>query len=351
MYTRAITDFIANGNFSGSVAQKLQSMGMNINALRTYIDDKGQTCLNVNGKAVVIKSNATLRYDEWKLYDEAVIKVARARMQGIMDLESRGLVYNIGNGLATTVMQYEDMSDITGAQMSMDGLTRGKNDRPEFDIKYLPLPIIHKDYQINTRVLAASRNGSMPLDTTMAELAAIKVAEQCETILFQGTSSYTFGGGVIYGYCDHPNRVTGSLNCAWDSSAATGATILDDVLTMKQASIGVKRFGPWVLYIPTAYERVLDDDFKAASDKSVRQRILEIKGIEDIKVADYLTDGSVLLVNMQSDTIRIVNGLPLAPVEWESEGGMVHNYKVMTIKVPQIRTDQNLSCGIIHYTE
>jgi uncharacterized linocin/CFP29 family protein len=346
-----ITDFIANGKITGSVAQKLLQSGMNINALRPYIDSEGKHFITVNGKPVMTQ-NATLMYDEWKTFDDAVVKVARARMNGIADLESRGLVFNIPNGLASTVLQYEDMGDISKASISMDAIVRGKNDRPEYGIKYLPLPIIHKDFQIGARVLAASRKGSMPLDTTMAELAAIKVAEMCETMLFQGSSSYTFGGGTIYGYCDFPHRVQGKLTYPWDSSVATGKTMLADIVAMKAAAIGVKRFGPYVLYIPTDYETVLDEDYTTGyTDMTVRDRILKLSGIEAIKVCDYLTAGSVLLVQMTSDVIRIVNGMPLSPVEWQEEGGMLTHYKVMTIKVPQIREDQNNSCGIVHFTE
>ena len=327
MRTEASVDAIFRGQATGTVAQRLLNNAMNVNALRT---------------------NATLRKDEWKHYDLAVVQAAQERLVGVADLMGRGLVLRIANGLGKTVLEYEDASDIEGAQLSMDGVTRGLNDRIEYDLKFMPLPIIHKDFQINVRVLNASRTTGASLDTAMAELSARKVAEKEEELLFQGSSSYTFGGGTLYGYVDAPNRNTVTLALAWDNVAKTGEQILTDVKNMKQASIDALHYGPWVLYIPTAYETVLDGDFKANSDKSIRTRLLEIAGIEDIKVVDKLAANNVVLVQMTSDVVRMVEGLPLTTVEWQTEGNMIFHFKVMTIAVPQVRADQEGNSGITH---
>ena len=348
-------DFILNGQANGSVAQKLVASGMNTNALRPYIGKDGRPYITfmVNGKPVAkpIVGNATLRKDEWKHYDTAVIKAAQERLVAVADLQSRGLTYNIPNGMGTTVLEYEDMSDTEPASLSMDGITRGEADRPEFDINYLPLPIIHKDFFINARVLASSRTTGAPLDTTMAELAGRKVAEKAEEMLMIGASSYAFGGGTLYGYMDFTHRGQYTLAVHWNDSGATGDTILADVIGMKQASIDDRYYGPWMIYIPTNFETAIDADFKAASDKTIRQRLLEVDGIQGIKVVDKLTDDNIVMVQMTSDVIRIVNGMAITVVEWESEGGMRFHFKVMAIIVPQPRADQDDRCGIIHATK
>lgn len=337
---------------SGSVAQRLIGNGMNVNALRPWIGRDGRFYIAVNqgGKLVArpVANAATLRKDEWKQYDTAVVKEARQRLQGIADLESRGLVFNIGNGLGKTVLESENLGEFTSAEMNMDGVTRSKGDRPVYGIGYLPLPIIHKDYQINARVLAASRTTGDPLDTTASELATRQVVEKMETILFQGSSNYSFGGGTIYGYCDFPYRNTVDLATTWDTSGVTGQDILEDVLAMKQAMLNDRFYGPFVVYVPSNYETKLDEDFKASGDITIRQRLLQIQNISDVKVSDFLADDNVIMVQMTSDVVRIVNGMEISPVEWQSEGGMVLHYKVMGIKVPQIRATQGEHCGICH---
>jgi uncharacterized linocin/CFP29 family protein len=356
-------DVIQAGQF-GAVANQLMANAM-VNGkldpgrMRPYgkINNKGQfvgAYVNSNGVERPV-TNATLRKDEWKQYDEALLKAAKIRLNGVADLQSRGLTYNIANGFGKTVLEYEDMSEMGDAQVNMDGVTRGINDRVECNIKYLPLPIIHKGFDINARVLAASRTTGESLDTAQVTEATFKVSEKLEEILFTGLSSYTFGGGTIYGYTDFPSRITGSLTGNWDdltdnSDGTVGQQILNDVLAMKQASINALHYGPWILYVPTNFETVLERDYVADYGKSIRNRILETPGIEAVKVADKLTADNVLLVQMTENVVRMVNAFPITNVEWQSEGMMLYHYKIMTIMVPQLRADANGNTGIVHYS-
>lgn len=353
--TTAQVDATFHGKAYGSVAQKLQAGGMQVGMLRPWIGTDGNTYVTVNQggqpKAVPIVNDATLRKDEWKQYDEAIIRVARERLTGIADLESRGLVYNITNGLAKTVLEYEDMDDPGEASVSMDGVAKAKAFRPQFGIKYLPLPIIHADYFLNARVLASSRTTGEALDTTMAEVAVRRINEKLEDMLFGGaTNEFAFGGGTIETYITFDHRETGSMTAHWNDSAATGATILGDVLGMIQKSIDNSYYGPWVLYIPTEFQTAIEEDYVVGYPKTIRQRLLEVNGLQDIKVADRLATDNIVLVQMTSDVVRLVTGMAITPVEWESEGGMRHHFKVMTIKVPQLRADHNNKTGIVHYT-
>lgn len=354
-------DFIGkNGQASGNFAQALLANGkFDPGRMRPYISHDGRAYITVykgsgdpqkpeSYQAVPIQTNATLRRDEWKQLDEAIIPVSETRLNGIKDLIDNNLVFNLTNGLGTTVLEWHDVSDALEAEMTMDGVSKAKGDRPDYGTNYLPLPIIHADYEINARVLAASRNLGNPLDTTMAERAARKVSEQLESLLFTNTT-YSFGGGTIYSYLNHPDRNTISLSQNWDASGKSPAEIIDDVLAMKQASINAKHYGPWRLYVPTAYETVLDEDYDTSgtSTQTIRQRIETINGINGVKVIDTLPANTVVLVQMTSDVVRLVRGMPIQNVEWTTQGGMITKYKVMTIQVPQIRSDYNGASGIV----
>jgi len=350
-YDQATMELIQNGAGHGPVANRLMASGMNIGVMKPWVGSDGRSyqTIMVNGQAKAIplfNTTATLRKDEWKQMDDAILFAAQERLVAVGDLYARNLVYRIGNGLGKTVLEYEDLSELTAAEITMDAVTPSKRDRPEYELKYLPLPIIHKDFSFNIRALTASRNSGQPLDTTTGIMAARVVAEKVEDIYFNGASTYTYGGGTLYGLIDHPQNNDVTLSAHWDASAKTGTDILDDVREMKQASIDAKHYGPWVLYVPTAYETVLDDDYKSDSDKTIRQRILEISGIQDVKVADKLPADKVVMVQMTTDTVRIVEGLALTTVEWQEQGGLTTNYKVMAIMVPQIRADQNGNCGV-----
>ena len=363
-------DFIANGNANGVMGQALQANGLNASMMRPFLAKDPKTGLLgayvtvfkggdvkdiKNYAAKPIQANATLRRDEWIALDEAVQLASRQRLVGVGALEDAGLVYNLGNGMGTTVLEYTDMADFGDAQVDMEGLAKSKNDRPDYGTHYLPLPIIHSDYQINARALSVSRNMGNALDTTSAEQAARKVAELLEDMLFTART-FKFGGGTIYSYINHPDRNPQTLTLAWDDASKTPKQILDDVLTAKGTAIADGHFGPYDLYIPTAYEVVLDNDYiTAVSDvqqggtsQTIRERILKVDGVKAIKVADRLPANNIVLVQMTSNVVRLVKGMAIQNVEWESHGRFVTNYKVFTIQVPQIRSDADSKSGIVH---
>ena len=349
-------DFIGNGKSQGELGAYFGSQ-MDVGNLKPYIGKDGNAYVTTfkggdakspsSYKTTKLNTNATLRRDEWKQLDEAILKISESRLGGVQDLISNGLVYNLGNGMGSTVLETHTMSDAMEADLTMDGISRSKNDRVNYETEYLPIPIIHVDYEINLRALAASRKLGNALDITSAERATRKVNQKLETMLFTDTT-YAFGGGTIYSYLNHPDRNQETLSTNWDASAMTAALIIDDVLAMKQASISAKHFGPWKLYIPTAYETVLDEDYDTTKGITIRERILKIGGIKGVEIIDTLTADNVLLVQMTSDVVRLVRGMGIQNVQWKSEGNFIENFKVMTIQVPQVRSDQDRNSGIIH---
>lgn len=342
---------------NGSTGFAGQVSGMSVHQMRPYVGADGKAYITTyNGGdpkspksygSVPIQTNATLRRDEWNRLDTAVQQIAEARLNGIQDLITNGLTYDIGNGMGSTVLEYHDISDALEAEMTMDGVSRAKGDRPNYTAKYLPLPIVHADYELNARVLSASRSLGQPLDTTLAERASRKVNERLEKMLFTNTN-YGAYGGTIYSYVNFPSRNKINLAKAWNAAGTTAAEIIADVMSMKQAAIDAHFYGPYVLYVPTSYEVRLDNDYDTTRGNTIRQRIMAIEGIKAVKVADTLATGNVLFVQMTSDVVRLVRGMGLQNIEWQTEGGMVHKYKVMTIQVPQIRADQEEHCGIVH---
>lgn len=315
------------GKHRGSVAEVLLANDMNPEALRV---------------------NDVLRKDEWKQLDDVVVEISKQRMVGVADLVNAGLVFNLENGLGTTVLEFETESDMADAQLSMDAITRGRADAQEFEIGYLPLPIAHKDFNINIRVLNASRKLGRPLDTTRAATSSRKVVEIIEQTLFRGAGTFKFGGGNLYGYCNHPSRQTLSLGTAWDTSGVTGAQILAKVLDACALLDAKKRYGKCNLYVPTAYGAVLDDDFKANTTDTIRARLKMIDRINDVKVADKLSADNVVLVEMVPETARMVIGFQPTTFQWESEGGFQLNFKAAALMVPQIRADYDGNCGVVH---
>jgi uncharacterized linocin/CFP29 family protein len=347
-------DYILNGQGAGDVASKLMACNMDPNVLRPYsVNGKSYITTIKNGKPTPVfvgNADSTLRVDEWKRLDEAVVKAGQPRLKAVADLRSRGLVYDIPNGMGTTVLQTEAQSDINSAKVSMDGVDTADNDRPLYSTVNLPLPIIHKEFSFSARQIMVSRNTGTPLDTTMVELASRKVAEEAEKLLIGNSASYdqyTFGGGTIYGYTDYTYRNTKTMT-APTASGWTASDFIEEILDMRKSSQDDYYYGPWMLYVSPDWDQYLDDDYKTALADTLRERVARINGIMGIRTLDYLTGYQAILVQMTPDVVREVIGMDLTTVEWESRGGMMKHFKVMAIMVPQIRADYNSNCGIVH---
>ena len=128
----------------------------------------------------------------------------------------------------------------------------------------------------------------------------------------------------------------------------TGEQILQDVQNMIALQIANGFNSAFYLYIPTAWNGKLDADFKANSDLTIRERLMKLDNIGAIKISDKIESGNVSLVNMEKRTVRIVNGLALQNLEWDSKGGLLKTYKSLAIQVPEVRSDFRGKCGVVH---
>jgi hypothetical protein len=351
-----MADFLLNGQANGSVASTLLANDFNPDSLRPFVHNGRKYVFktNANGQKVAVpapRRNATLRYEDWKTIDSMVVKTYKERLRAVADFRSRGLQYVVPGGMAKTVLLTETQSDMSPAEVSMDGKSQAANDRPTFTLTNLPLPIIHKDFGFNARQLAASRQGGSPLDLSGAELAARRVAEEAEK-LFIGNSTvadqYNFGGGTIYGLTDHPDRNTQVLT-APTATGWTAATLLAEVLAMRQSANDANVHGPFGLYFSQAWDQYLDGDYDTnARVLTLRQRLAMIDGIQFVRTLDYMSSFDAVLVGLRSDVARVVVGMEIVTVQWEVEGGMELRYKVMAILVPQIRSDDASNSGVVH---
>lgn len=371
------TDFVFNGEAHGSVAEQLAGVRFDPGLLRPYTkrDGKGYVTVNVGkdydgntlyeekpinqliNNGVQVSNATTLRKDEWIELDRAVLRAARQRLRAWTDLASRSSFGGF-NGMSKLLLEHETMSDPGEAVVDFDGLTSGRNDQPNFQLEGLPLPITHSDFFFSSRRLAVSRNSGTPLDTAMAEAAGRRVAEMVEKTLIGTVTGPTYGVAAnygntpsVYGYTNHPDRVT--KTDLTTPTGSNGPSVLTDVLEMIELAYAANFYGPFMLYHSTSYSQFMDNLFSTTepSAGTLRNRIREIEDIQDVRRLDYLTSGyQLLLVQMTPDVARAVNGMDMTTVQWESVGGMRVNFKVMGIMVPQLRSDFNGNMGLVHGT-
>ena len=267
------------------------------------------------------------------------------------------------DGMSKTILEHETMSDPGEAMVDMDGVTEGRVDEPRYQLEGLPLPITHSSFWFGKRRLAVSRNTGTPLDTTMAEACGRRVAEMVEKTLIGTVTGLTFGTAAnysnsprVWGYTNFIDR-----NTKTDLTTPTGSNpnaTVADVLAMRDSLYDDNFFGPYMLYHSTDWDQYLDNDYyvlttsgATAPTKTLRNRLREIEGIQDVRRLDFLTNTfTLLLVQMTSDVVQAVNGMDISTIQWETQGGMKLHFKVMCIHVPRIRSDYDGRCGILHAT-
>lgn len=349
------TDFILNGAASGNISSQLLATGGDLGVLRPFVGEDGRSYITVNDgkggdRAIVTNAGATLRKDEWEQIDDVVVKAARKRLNIVNWLRGSGLSVSLPNAFGTTVFQYERQSDISAARVSMDALSPGDNDRPVYDLVNLPLPIISKEVTMSSRQLAASRRGNTPLDTSMLELAAVKVAEEAEKLHLGTYGSFSFGGASLYGLTNFPNRNTGNLT---DPAGGgwTPATTYNEVITMLKALYDEFHYGPFKLWYSTDFMPYMLRPYSTAYESTNLERtIAQISQISSVQLCDYLTGKQLLLVQESSSTVRTIIGMDVQTVQWQERGGLLEKFRVMAMMVPQMKVDINGNCGIAHYS-
>ncbi len=324
-------DIISSGggglSGSGDVATRLLESGFNVNALRT---------------------NDVLRKDEWSQYDQVLVEVARQRLPLVSSLVSAGLTHNIQNGLGTTILEWEDVSDMEPADVSMAGVTRGEQDTLEYVLRSMPLPIVHKDFTINIRKLEASRTTGQPLDTAQAALAARLVAEATEAMVIDGHAT-AVGTAVIYGLNTVPNSqaITMSGGFTWGVDS-TAATIITDALAAIAALQDDFMWGPYALVVDYATWNFLMTDYDTTTNtgRTILERLQQIEGISSIIPSTNCPAETAFMYQLTSDVIDEVIAMQPTVVQWETQGGMQLHFKVMSIMIPRVRFTQTLQSGI-----
>lgn len=317
-------------------------------------------------------NHTSLRKDEWRLLDDAVARAARSRLKAWQDLVNVGAFTGF-DGLSKLVLEYESISDPGTAKLDFDALSTTSNDSPRFALRGLPLPIVHCDFWFSDRRLRVSRNSGTPLDTTLAEAAARRVAEMVEamTIGLIDPSVTEYGTVTqgpsrheepvrVYGYINTPHRLTETFTAPTAANWRPSTTV-NEILGALDVLYQNKFYGPFVIYHSTNWDKYLDADYwtgdgtgTAAVTQTLRQRIQQIEGITAVKRLDLLvgTGDSFTMVIVQAtpDVARAVIGLDVTTVQWDERGGFEHHFKVMAIMVPQIFANFENKTGILHAT-
>jgi uncharacterized linocin/CFP29 family protein len=244
------------------------------------------------------------------------------------------------------------MGDMTPAEVSMEGTTKGKNDKISFETQYTPVPIIFKDFDISQRMLEASRQAGMgsgraTLDTSQARTATIMVRDTLESMLFKGLPTKLMGHDIV-GYTNAPYRIS-DTGLDFGTAGNGHKTFVKAVNALATAGFD----GPFTAYVSsTQYGQLLNllgitDQFNELT--AIKNTIPEIANIRRIP-ARFLADGEMLLVKLDRNTVDLAVAQQITPMQWEEMGGRLIYFRIAAAMAPRIKFDKAGKCGVLHYT-
>lgn len=293
-------------------------------------------------------TNSQLTQAEWAVLDAAVIQRAKLRLNIVADLRAAGLTQE--TTLANMLSQWRVASERTAATVSMDGRTRSNRDRTDKQTFGVPVPIIHDAYSIGRRELLASRTLGASLDTTEAAAAASAVIESAETMVFNGSSGIVVSGSTIYGLTTHGARKTDTAANFGGGDFGTISNILPTFLGAISAMAANRYHGPFNVYASgTQYIQMLARYADGSGQKAL-DAVLDLPQIASVQPSDFLSDGVIVLVQMTSDVIDLVQAGTVENREWVAPDGEELFFKVMMVMAPRLKQDYAGNLGVCHIT-
>jgi len=126
------------------------------------------------------RTDEPLTTEQAKFIDERIAVAARQVLVGRKLAPVRGPV-----GLGVQLYSYDKLSEMSAAQVDFlfSALSKDTINLTRLNV---PIPVLHKEFQIDRRDLESSRRMGTPLDSSAAEAAAYKVGLQEDTLLIEG---------------------------------------------------------------------------------------------------------------------------------------------------------------------
>ncbi|MGZ3582488.1 MAG: family 1 encapsulin nanocompartment shell protein [Ktedonobacterales bacterium] len=134
------------------------------------------------------RDQSPLNTDQWRALDQMVVQTAQAILVGRRFLTLLGPF-----GLGVEALPTDILAGTTTAQIDLMGNVEGEAVSIERR-RYVPLPLIYKDFWIQGRDLAANRQFGLPLDTSKAAAAAAACAQIEDRLIFDGNPALDFAG-------------------------------------------------------------------------------------------------------------------------------------------------------------
>ena len=332
--------------FGLNLAKTLNQMAQVFNADQAW---KRALRDSKDGKRV-INAVGTLRHEDHRRIMDEVTAVRRRTLNGVMDLLSAGLTTN--EDIGTQLVGVETVSEFQAALRDMNP-TANQNNTTTFEDTYTPLPITHQGWRIPFRQIAFRYKRSLGLTESVRQ-----VSESLEDMLFNGDSSINVivngSSSSIIGYTTAPNRETLTISDWTDITTNRGVIVEEAIEMVDLAFTGGAVSGPnsMIMYVANdIWTPLQNDESTQKGSKTLKERIEDISQIREVKPAEKLANGEVLIVEMASRTVELALASDIVTVPHQRNNDMSdQEFTTYSVMVPIIKSDRNDKTGIVHGT-
>jgi len=255
---------------------------------------------------------------EWAAIDQAVVRTAQSVLVGRRFIN---LVGPFGPGIEA--LPNDVLTGGGGGRIDLlgnaddDQLTIGSR-------RFLPLPLLYKDFWIHWRDLESSRVLGVPLDTGKAAAASAATAQTEDRLIFDGEPDLGLPGlRTVAGRQELPMA-------NWNSMGAAFSDVVEGVRVLTEAGFT----GPYALAVSPRLYADLNRIFDATG-------VLELEQVEKLArrgvyATAVLPEPGALLVDSGAQNMDIAVGLDLSTAYVESSN-LNHHLRVMESLVLRIR--------------
>lgn len=294
----------------------------------------------------VYTKNSVLPEDSWKSVESAVIAEQSVPTSATQQLRDMGLV--IPESIYATQHEWDVESEVTKADITVDGEASDERDLPQTFRKSITVPVTSKTARKGFRAIGAYN--SIPgrsFDTNWASAAGQVVREANENALFNGYGDVKLSTAAeTYGYLNNPDANTATTAGDWGTAGNAVATVKAMI-----SALSDDNFDESVdIYVPTTQYNEISMTYASADNNVTElQRILNFPQVRAVHMVkeQFLVAGTVVGVAMLRNVVALVEAMPFTVVEWQSADMASTFWRVMSISAPRTTSTWSGKSGIV----
>jgi uncharacterized linocin/CFP29 family protein len=264
------------------------------------------------------RDQAPLTLAQWAALDQTVVRTAQSMLVG------RRFVSLVGPfGPGVEALPSDTIGGAGNGQIDLLGNQEDEAIQIE-GRRFLPLPLLYKDFWVHWRDLEASRQLGVPLGVGNAAAAAAATAQAEDRLIFDGVPALglpglrTADGRQVLPMSD------------WDTEGRAFADVVEGVRALTQAGFT----GPYALVVSPRLYAALNRIFDATG-------VLELEQVEKLArrgvyPTAVLPEPSALLVDSGAQNMDLAVGLDMS-VAYVESSNLNHRFRVLESLVLRVR--------------